>query len=307
MNEETARAWGETLGASPVSILAYLAALAIALSGALALLTAWARRRKLGWRSALVGWTRKLHLSRGAARRSGARDEEDVPKQQLVTRIEVLGLHLGLGLAFALAVAGFFTIAAWVTAGGAVTAFDLALASAVHRSSPAWLTKAMLVFTDSGGGFGVLVIALVGALALVLSRRYVLALGFAIAEAGAGVINSAMKSAYRRPRPTFEDPFTIATGWSFPSGHAMATLITAGMLAYVASRFVRRARFRLAIFFLATLWTLGIGFSRICLGVHYASDVVGGYAAGTLWLAICVSAIDVATARDRRAADLPQS
>jgi membrane-associated phospholipid phosphatase len=127
----------------------------------------------------------------------------------------------------------------------------------------------------------------------------VLAAGWAIALAGAGLLNQALKAAFARPRPAFDEPLHVASGWSFPSGHAQATFVLVGMASYLGWRLARTTPRRLAIVSLASAWAIAMGFSRMYLGVHYLSDVVAGFAAGTMWLAVCISGLEIALRRPR--------
>jgi undecaprenyl-diphosphatase len=119
-----------------------------------------------------------------------------------------------------------------------------------------------------------------------------------IGLAGGSLLNLVLKGVWERPRPSFAAPFTVAGGWSFPSGHAMGSLIGYGLLAYVLLPSVRRHGARLVVIVSTTVLIGSIGFSRLYLGVHYFSDVIGGYAAGTVWLGACVSGLE--TVRRRR-------
>lgn len=74
----------------------------------------------------------------------------------------------------------------------------------------------------------------------------------------------------------------------------MGSLIAYGMLAYLLVRDAKRRRPRMAIVAGAVLLVLLIGLSRMYLGVHYLSDVLGGYAAGVVWLAACITGLEVA-------------
>ena len=97
-----------------------------------------------------------------------------------------------------------------------------------------------------------------------------------------------LKQVFRRLRPQLSEPWVTEPGWSFPSGHAMGSLVAYGFLAYLLTRitpdhFPRRT----AIALLAGLVLL-IGFSRIYLGAHFLSDVIGGYAGAAVWLTFCI-------------------
>ena len=137
-------------------------------------------------------------------------------------------------------------------------------------------------------------LGLSGVAFLIGLRRWLFLEGWVIAVIGGEALNIWLKRLVQRPRP-LHSAILSSQSWSFPSGHAMESLIGYGMLAYVLFVFVPSApRWRVSIALGATLLILLIGWSRIYLGVHYVSDVVGGYAAGLIWLAACISGLEVA-------------
>jgi undecaprenyl-diphosphatase len=114
------------------------------------------------------------------------------------------------------------------------------------------------------------------------------------------LLNSAFKTHFLRlrPAPAFRDPWVYdATGYSFPSGHSTGALANFGFLAYLACLTASRRRTRLAIAGGVGLLILGIGFSRVYLGAHYPSDVVGGFLLGGAWLCACVLVVEIARLR----------
>ena len=107
-----------------------------------------------------------------------------------------------------------------------------------------------------------------------------------------GVIDSVVKIIVNRPRPNLENPIILAHGKSFPSGHAMSSTIVYGaiLLAFIpAVPQARRRLLFLGYFFLVAM----IGFSRLALGVHYLTDVVGGYVLGAAWLVASTAAFSI--------------
>lgn len=124
---------------------------------------------------------------------------------------------------------------------------------------------------------------------LAAQRRRLMAVGGIVAQGGGAIINETLKQLIHRPRPLGAQPYLYGHSWSFPSGHAMGSLIGFGFLGYVivACWSVKRRTHVLAIALAAAL-TLAVGLSRLALGVHYVSDVLGGWAIGATWLLGCI-------------------
>lgn len=103
-----------------------------------------------------------------------------------------------------------------------------------------------------------------------------------VVAAGSSLLNQGLKFWFGRPRP--ESAFYEQTGLSFPSGHAMIGAAFYGVLMYLIWTNVRPRGLRWLLVLLLGLWILLIGYSRIYLNVHYASDVLAGWSAGFLVL-----------------------
>lgn len=116
---------------------------------------------------------------------------------------------------------------------------------------------------------------------------------------GGTALNFAAKEIVHRPRPEFAALFLHGSSWSFPSGHAMQSLIAVGMLAYTIIRVrpVTSTADRVAIWVAAAIVIALIGYSRLYLAVHFLSDVVAGYALGVLWLAVCFTGLQLVSRR----------
>lgn len=107
--------------------------------------------------------------------------------------------------------------------------------------------------------------------------------------AGALVLNNLLKLAFHRVRPNLY--FIKETGYSFPSGHAMITTVFYGIILFLVFPLVTSRVWRNILVALAIFFTIAIGASRIYLGVHYPSDVLGSYLAGLCWLAFSIMII----------------
>jgi undecaprenyl-diphosphatase len=134
----------------------------------------------------------------------------------------------------------------------------------------------------------------IGAAAIVLAlrRRWRLAAYLLVTGAGALVLDPVLKSLVGRLRPVVAHPIAHGTGNSFPSGHSLGSIVCYGAVLLV---FLPAARGRWRTAFITatvTLVTL-IGISRILLGVHYLSDVVGAWAVGIAWLGLTTFAFEL--------------
>jgi len=119
-----------------------------------------------------------------------------------------------------------------------------------------------------------------------------LAIFLAVTCLGGGAIDTAVKVAVGRPRPQVDEPIIEAFGNSFPSGHSMQAVVCYGALLLVFLPLLSATRRKQAIAATIAL-VLAIGFSRLALGVHFVSDVLGGYVLGGAWLAASVAAFEI--------------
>lgn len=143
-------------------------------------------------------------------------------------------------------------------------------------------------------------IAVLGAVAgwLLWRRLPRLALFVVITATGSALLNAMVKSGVHRLRPVLEDPVAQAQGLSFPSGHAQSAMVGYALLLVVFLPMLHRAWRGTAVAG-AAVAVLAIGFSRLALGVHYLSDVVGGFVFGAAWVAVMAAVFNVLTV-DRR-------
>ncbi len=211
-------------------------------------------------------------------------------------RGEYLGLHLTIGLAVSLA--GLWLFAAVtedVIHHDPLTQFDVALLDWLHAHATPTGYAVFNTISSLGSAVTLTILALAVGCVLAARREWILLAGWLAAFAGGGLLDVVLKLVIRRPRPPGAAAFLQHFSWSFPSGHAMASLVGYGMLAYVLTLlWIHRRSAQIAVVLGAALLIIAIGFSRLYLGVHYFSDVAGGYAAGVLWLSACISGVDVA-------------
>lgn len=209
-----------------------------------------------------------------------------------------LGLHLTIG--FLVSVAALWLFAAItedVVHHDPLTTFDLALAPWIRAHTTRFGDEVFVQISLIGSPLAMSIVGLAGAVWIVVRRKWLVLSAWITAFAGAGLLTVFLKNIIHRPRPSGAAEFLHGSTFSFPSGHALGSLVGYGMLAYVIGSSLRSARARRYLFCTTAVLVFAIGLSRMYLGVHYFSDVVGGYAAGALWLSACVSGVEVAGRR----------
>ena len=171
--------------------------------------------------------------------------------------------------------------------------FDDAFTAAVQRGTPPSVLHAFAAITRLGDAATLSVIGLLVFFALLWRQGIRLALIWAAAVGGNALLNVSLKSVFARARPVHDGGLVLEQGFSFPSGHASGSVVTYGMLAYLALRLLP-ARWHLPALLLAAVAAFSIGSSRVFLRVHYPSDVLAGFASGSAWLAMCILGVELA-------------
>jgi membrane-associated phospholipid phosphatase len=180
---------------------------------------------------------------------------------------------------------------------------DRGARDSLHRYAVArpGFVAAMQLISNSGSG-AVWAVVLTLSVGWLLWRRLPrLALFVVITAAGSSLLNVMVKTAVHRLRPVLADPVARARGLSFPSAHAQGAVAGYEVLLLVLVPILYGPWRRVVVTY-AVLAVLAIGFSRIALGVHYPSDVWGGFMLGSAWVAAMAAAFNVtAVNRQRRA------
>lgn len=182
----------------------------------------------------------------------------------------------------------FAMLAVLLMTGDTLRLADQAFATAVRASLPAAALPAFAAVTHLADTATLTGLCLTVALLLAAARQPALALGWVLAVAGNGMLNRSLKALFGRARPLDQVAAWAETGFSFPSGHSSGAVVACGMLAYTAWRLLP-ARWHVAMLAAAVALAWSIGASRVFLGVHFASDVLAGFASGGLWLLLCIS------------------
>ncbi|MGG1514545.1 phosphatase PAP2 family protein [Paenibacillus oryzisoli] len=169
-----------------------------------------------------------------------------------------------------------------------LTDFDEAIIKSIQGYESPTITCIMKVFTFIGGGIpvGIITILAILFLFIVLHHRMELTLLIAVVI-GSALINTVLKIAYHRSRPMIHR-IIEANGFSYPSGHSMTAFSLYGVLAFLLWRHIKTSSGRITLVVLSSLMVLLIGVSRVYLGVHYPTDVLGGFLASSCWLTVAI-------------------
>lgn len=151
------------------------------------------------------------------------------------------------------------------------------------------LVNVLRGLTDFGGHTILLRVLLLATAYLLIRRQFQLAAYVVVTALGALILDPTLKLLVGRLRPVVDMPVAFAPGMSFPSGHALGSIVSYGVLLLVFLPAVPSRRRRVVVTVTALLVAL-IGFTRIALGVHHISDVLAGWLLGTAWLAITAAA-----------------
>ena len=145
-----------------------------------------------------------------------------------------------------------------------------------------FMTPIAKIITNFGSA---MVLICISAISLLVVKNKKIGLTISVNLAMASGINFLLKNILQRPRPT-EFRLIDESGYSFPSGHSMVSMAFYGFLIYLIYKYVKNKKLKLILITFLSLLIFSIGISRIYLGVHYTSDVIGGFLIAISYLVI---------------------
>lgn len=171
-------------------------------------------------------------------------------------------------------------------------AFDTEILQTIANFHTPVLNKIMIGVTSLGDPTFLAWLSFAFAIFLLLQKRWGSFIITVITATGAILLNFWLKDIFARDRPELWERIIDVGFYSFPSGHAMISLVIYGFIGYwLASNF---KSWRIPIISFTVLLIAAIGLSRLYLGVHWPTDVIAGYAAGIVWLISCILSLEVA-------------
>jgi len=168
---------------------------------------------------------------------------------------------------------------------GNISNFDNSIYSLISNTISNSMTSFMKIITFLGSAYTIITITV---LLILFSKDKIY---FSINLIGIFLLNQLLKHIIQRPRPV-DINIINESGYSFPSGHSMVSMAVYGLIIYYIYKNINNKRLKWILILLLSILILLIGFSRIYLGVHFPSDVLGGFILSLIWLIMFILIID---------------
>lgn len=191
----------------------------------------------------------------------------------------------------AIAIIGYFD---W----SRITTLDYQIGSFFYGLRAPMRTSVITIVTHIGDSITLVAITGIVSLLLFILKKWRTALwyGFMVAF-GPGALNFLIKEFYARVRPIHIEHLVEQSGYSFPSGHSMGSMVVLGGIAFLLFRVLHSKQIKWLVGILISILILTIGLTRIYLGVHYPSDIVAGFSLGFFWLCLSVAVYGLKSTR----------
>jgi membrane-associated phospholipid phosphatase len=176
-------------------------------------------------------------------------------------------------------------------------AFDTSFLLWLHQFANPTLDNVMIAITQLGNPLVVIPVATMTLAILGWSRQRSPALMFSIACLGGAILNTGLKLVFTKPRPQLWHQLIVETTYSYPSGHALGSMVLYGMIAYLLAQ--KYPKLTSIIYIVAAGLILTICLSRLYLGVHWPTDIMAGLGIGLLWLVICITMLKLQNLREK--------
>lgn len=179
-----------------------------------------------------------------------------------------------------------FAYVAYQISAAEVLSFDTAIREWVYARRNPGLNRVLITITYLGNWQ---MVSLMGIfLLMVKSTRMNMGIPFAVISLSSIVVYKAAKEIFQRPRPDFAVRLIEEGGYSFPSGHSMNGLVCYGILIYLIRRYCKNRKLANVLTGLLGFLIIAIGRSRVYVGVHYPTDIIGGWSLGAAYLCIAI-------------------
>ncbi|MED2708468.1 MULTISPECIES: phosphatase PAP2 family protein [Bacillus cereus group] len=180
-----------------------------------------------------------------------------------------------------------FSIIAWRVHAGGVTVMDTYVRGLVKGLQTESSLTFFSYFTKLGSAIGIVTILIISLLVFWQKRYYAAMIVYPMGVLITHLVNKGIKEFVKRERPSLNEALD-ALGYSFPSGHAMLSIMTFGFLTYIIAANLKSVTGKYVITILMGILIVSIGLSRVILNVHYPTDILAGYCVGGILLIIAI-------------------
>ncbi|KAA0765443.1 phosphatase PAP2 family protein [Bacillus sp. SH5-2] len=180
-----------------------------------------------------------------------------------------------------------FSLIAWRVHAGGVTVMDTYVRGLVKGLQTEGSLTFFSYFTKMGSEIGIITTLVISLLVFWKKRYYAAMIVYPLGILVTHLVNKGIKEIVKRDRPSLNEALD-ALGYSFPSGHAMLSIMTFGFLAYIIAANLKGVTGKYVITILLGILIVWIGLSRIILNVHYPTDILAGYCFGGILLVIAI-------------------
>lgn len=220
----------------------------------------------------------------------------------IINWVPILGIEIALGIVCSLGSILLFVKVSTEILQTETAFVDIIFSQIIYSIRSPELTKVMMFVTNFGLDYALFGAGLIVVL-LTLVKHKKEAFLFSVVLLMGLVINLSLKLLVQRPRPEMM-PLIIESTYSYPSGHAMNSLVFFALIAFYMYHFSRNKKLSIAVAGGCGVMVGLVGFSRVYLGVHYPTDVLAGYVAGFWWFVTAIliekSAVLMKLFKDRR-------
>ncbi|WP_242241546.1 phosphatase PAP2 family protein [Bacillus cereus group sp. BfR-BA-01309] len=180
-----------------------------------------------------------------------------------------------------------FGIVAWRVHVGGVTVMDTYVRGLVKGLQTEDSLTFFSYYTKVGSAIGIVTTLVISLLVFWRKRYYAAMIVYPVGILITHLVNKGIKEIVKRERPSLNEALD-ALGYSFPSGHAMLSIMTFGFLAYIIAANLKSVTGKYVITILMGIVIVSIGLSRVILNVHYPTDILAGYCVGGILLIIAI-------------------